>query len=352
MTTMFSFPDPGRSCSRIERPALALFLLLSLALVPGTVRGQVTKLAGHLETADSCQVARVQIIVDLGGPCTSTDSGNFVCDAPGLPGDDVRLLLPSHARCLIFYPPNGRTTLKRPEARESITVTLVEKDSPKWKSTDELRRLIRASTIQRDTQSLTPQQLDARLREWAESVREQTGQDNEAFVKLMVKKQGQIQKFTEVTTPLTKFLNRGKDFLAVFQRYAPIAVGFPEAEQELMAAVRTYNEVFNELSESGKVYEAVVGTYWGESSAGEYRRLLDRALQIHREDIYPLNEAVVLINKLNFNQIKDKKERQATVDSLRGSTQAITLRLDARLAELRAQVEPFIGDLKANLATF
>lgn len=352
MTTMFSSPDPGRSCSRIDRPVLALFLLLPLALVPGTAWGQVTKLVGHLETADSCQVAHVELVVDLGGPCTSTDSGNFVCDAPGLPGDDVRLLLPSHARCLIFYPPNGRTTLKRPEARESITVALVEKDSPKWKSTDELRRLIRASTIQRDTQSLTPQQLDARLREWAESVREQTGQDNEAFVKLMVKKQGQIQEFTKVTTPLTKFLNRGLDFLAVFRRYAPVAVGFPQAEQELMAAVRTYNEVFNELSESGEVYQAVVGTYWGASAAEEYRRLLARALLIHREDIYPLNEAILLINKLNFDQIKDKQERQAAEKSMRDSTEAITPRLDARLAELRAQVEPFIGDLKANLATF
>jgi hypothetical protein len=351
MTNSSSSPDPGRFCSRIDLRTLALFALLLGSPGGGAVWGQVTKLIGHLETADSCQVAQVQLVVDLGGPCATTDSGNFICDAPGRPGDDVRLLLPNHPKCLIFYPPNGRTTLKRPESRESVTVTLVEKDSPKWKSTDELRRLLRASPIQRDTKSLTPQQLDSRLREWAESVKEQTGQENEAFVRLMVKKQGQIQEFTRVTAVLAKFLNRGQEIAVVFRRYAPIAVGFPEAQGHLMETVRAYEPVFNEIKEMGEVYQAVVETYWGKSSADEYRRLLDRALQIHVEDIYPLNDVVTLINQLSYKKIKDKEEQQEAARTIR-STEALTQQLETRLTDLRTQIEPFIVELKADLAAF
>jgi hypothetical protein len=351
MTSMSSSPAPGRSCARIDLRALACVLLIS-SLGRGALWGQVTKLAGHLETADSCQVAHIQLVVDLGGPCTTTDSGNFVCDAPGMPGDDVRLLLSNEPKCLIFYPPNGRTTIKRPEARESVTVTLVEKDSPKWKSTDELRRLLRASPIQRDTKALTPQQLDTRLREWGESVREQTGQDNEAFIKLMVKKQGQIQEFTRVTILFTKFLNRSKEILAVFRRYAPEAVGFPEAARQMVTTVNIYGEVFNEMSESGAVYQGIVETYWGKSSADEYRRLLDLALKIHREDIYPLNEVLSFINKLNHANVHDKKSLATAANTIRVQTGDTTRRLEAQLAELEAQTEPFIAKLREGLAVF
>jgi hypothetical protein len=346
-------PVRGRSCSRIDLRVFAgCVLLLAGSPGQGAAWGEVTKLAGHLETADACQVAHVQLVVDLGGPCTTTDSGNFVCDAPGMPGDDVRLLLSNHPKCLIFYPPNGRTTLKRPEARESVTVTLVEKDSPKWKSTDELRRLLRASPIQHDTKSLTPQQLDARLKEWGESVREQTGQDNEAFLKLMVKKQGQIQEFTRVTAVFARFLNRSKEILAAFRRHAPEAVGFPEAERQMVTVVNVYNEVFNEMSESGGVYQGIVETYWGKSTADEYRRLLDLALQTHREDIYPLNDVLGFINRLNHEKVKDDKARAIAAKTVRESTDTITRRLEARLAQIEAQTEPFVAKLREGLAAF
>jgi hypothetical protein len=327
-------------------------VLLAGALGSGAVQGQVTKLSGHVETADSCQVSHIEIVVDLGGPCATTDSGSFVCDAPGLPGDDVRLILSNYPKCLIFYPPNGRTTLKRLEARESVTVTLVEKDSPKWKSTDELRRLLRASTIQQDTKALTPQQLDARLKEWGESVREQTGQDNEAFIKLMVKKQGQIQEFTRVTSIFSKFLNRSKEILAAFRRHAPEAIGFPEAEKQMVTVVGAYGEVFNEMSESGDVYQGIVETYWGKPLADEYRRLLDLALQTHREDIYPLNDVLGFINKLNHEKVRDKKAKEIAANTIRESTSTITQRLEGRLAEIEAQTKPFVAKLREGLAAF
>lgn len=352
MTTMSFSPVPGRSSSRIDLRALAVCVLLAGASGQEAAWGQVTKLAGHLETTDSCQVAHVQLVVDLGGPCTTTDSGNFVCDAPGMPGDDVRLLLSNHPKCLIFYPPNGRTTLKRPEARESVTVTLVEKDSPKWKSTDELRRLLHATPIQHDTQSLTPQQLDARLKEWGESVREQTGQDNEAFLKLMVRKQGQIQEFTRVTALFAKFLNRSKEILAAFRRHAPDAVGFPAAEDQMVMVVKAYAEVFNEMSESGAVYQGIVETYWGKSAADEYRRLLDLALQTHREDIYPLNDVLGFINKLNHAKVEDRKSQAIAAKTIRGLTDPLLQRLEPRLAEIEAQTEPFIAKLREGLAAF
>lgn len=297
-------------------------------------------------------MSHVQLVVDLGGPCTTTDSGNFVCDAPGVPGDDVRLLLSNEPKCLIFYPPSGRTTIKRPEARESITVTLVEKDSPKWKSTDELRRLLRASPIQHDTKSLTPQQLDARLKEWGESVREQTGQDNEAFIKLMVKKQGQIQEFTRVTSLFTKFLNRSKEILAAFRRWAPEAVGFPEAQRQMASVVGVYGEVFNEMSESGAVYQGIVETYWGKSTADEYRRLLDLALQTHREDIYPLNDVLSFVNKLNHEGVKDEKSKATARNTVTVKTGEITRRLEGRLSEIETQSGSFIAKLREGLAAF
>jgi hypothetical protein len=312
----------------------------------------MTKLAGRLETSDSCPVAHVQLVIDMGGACTSTDSGAFICDAPGSPGDDVRLLLSNYPKCLVFYPPGGRTTIKRPEAHESVVVVLVEKDSPKWKSTDELRRLIRASTLQRDTQALTPQQLDTRLKDWAESVREQTGQDNEAFVKLMVRKQGQIQEFTRVTGLFKKFSNRAREILVVFQRYAPIAVGFPEAENELQSKIKPYNEVFNEMKESGDAYQGIVETYWGKPAADEYRRLLDLALQIHKRDIFPLNDALTYINKLNHEKVRDKKSLAIATQAVQGMAEPALQRLEAGLAEVDTQTDPFIAKLRTDLAAF
>jgi len=336
--------------------ARLLFALSALGVAAAAeAAGEVTPLVGHLETADACEVAHVRLLVDKGGPCTTTDGGNFVCDAPGLPGDEVRLLMPSHPKCLIFYPPDGRTTLKRPESRESVTITLVERGSPRWKSTEELRGLIRASTIKKDVQTLSPQQLDARLQGWLESVRAQAGQAGQAsgeFAKLMVRKQGQIQEYQRVTAVFTKFLNRGQEMVEGFRRHASEAVGWIAAQEQLAAAIREYDEVFNEMREQGEAYQAIVLSYWGAPQAADYRRLLDAALDIHRTGIYRLNDVNELINRLNQKQIRGDKARQEATARVAALTPEITAQVEPRLADLRVRVDAYLAGLKESLAEF
>ncbi len=339
----------------MSAPLSALAIAVGLSVAIRGAGAQVTPIVGHLETADACEIAHVELVVDKGGPCTTTDSGNFVCPAPGLPGDEARLLLSHHPKCLIFYPPDGRTTLKRPDSHESVTVTLVEKDSPRWKSTGELRGLIRASGLRRDTEGLSPQQLNARFQTWLESVRAQTekaGEANSEFARLLVKKQGQIQEYTRVTAVFLKFLNRSQEVVDRFQAHAREAVGWIAAEQQLVAVVHDYDEVFKEMQEQNEAYQAIVLSYWGEREAADYQRLLDAALDLHRSGIYRLNDVVGLLNQINQGQIRGTRERQAAAERVAGLTTAITGQVAPRLADLRTRVGSFLAELKGSLAEF
>jgi hypothetical protein len=320
-------------------------------LLAAALWAQVTPLVGHLETADNCVVAHLTISVDKGGVCVTTDSGAFVCDAPGLPGDEVRLLLPAHPKCLVFYPPDGRTTLKRPEARESIAVTLVERDSPRWKSTEELRALLRASPIRRDAQGLTPQQLDDRLKAWMVSVREGTGRDNEAFARLLVRKQGQIQEFSRVSEVFHRFINRGRNLVAAFRLHAVGAPFRPEEARFLIDEIHDYNPVFDELAEHGDAYEATVLSYWGQEAAAGYHRLLGLALAAHRETLYRVNDLNVRINALSSGALRGD-ERRGKLGELADANAAWVAEAGARLDALVPEIDVYLAQLKGALADF
>jgi hypothetical protein len=335
--------------------------LVAALLHASSEAGAATQLVGRLESADNCQVANVTLTIDKGDTCVTTDSGAFVCGAPGLPGEEVRLILTRHPKCLIFYPPDGRTTLKRPEARESVSVTLVERDSPRWKSTDELRALLRASGIRRDSQALTPQQLDERLKSWASAMREAMGHEaaapgaegrnDEAFVRLLVAKQGQIQEFTRVSEVFHRFLNNGRELVAVFRRHAGEVPEIAGAAQYLVHQLQLSSQAFEELTVRGDSYQAIVLSYWGAEAAAGYSRLLEETLTVHRDGLYKVNDLNALINRLALGKPKADEKRRLKQE-LAERNAAWAADCDARLVTLTRQVDAYLAELKASLADF
>lgn len=332
------------------RPAPPLACALAL-LLSSASRGAVTPLAGRLESADNCQIASVTLTVDRGDTCVTTDSGAFVCGAPGLPGEEVRLILVRHPKCLIFYPPDGRTTLKRPEARESVAVTLVERDSPRWKSTEELRALLRASGLRKDSQGLTPQQLDEKLKAWAGSVREATGADQEAFVRLLVRKQGQIQEFTRVSEVFRRFLKEGVELVEAFERHAPEVPEIAGASGYLIERIRRYNPVFEELKVQGGSYQAIVGSYWGAEAAAGYGSLLAATLAVHSQTLLRVNDLNSLLNRLGQARLH-ADERQRLKGEVAERNAAWVAESRERLAVLEREVDAYLATLQADLAEF
>jgi hypothetical protein len=287
-----------------------LLTLVLVALIAGSAGSRAAAECAAQE-AFTFQVERpsgapakgLQVHVEAGGRSgirkatdVVSDSGSILlCIRDAASGEmvDVRVAHPSFR---LLYPLRARLPLSR-EGSPSIVVCEVGKDCGLLDAS-EVTALIQKA--QARAQSMNAAEKAAFFHDWAEYARQlsqETQSDNAQLLAALVRKERQIAASSRASVLLRQYINRARELLVRFDRHAERALSYPSKAQfqQMNEAFLAYNPVFDEMNDHADAYRKETSDYWSSEVSAELRALIDEAMAIHRQEIYPLNRTLTLI---------------------------------------------------------
>jgi hypothetical protein len=305
----------------------------------GTVvfRGQL------LRRGDGPSVSQVKVQLKHGLPeGVTNDNGYFEIT---LPGDtrtiELQQVVLSNRQWVILYP-LGAIRVPRDSSVIDVIIGLsfeaqIAQVFGKW--SEELRSSLSAAGRKQDAIQQTLDtirvQFASRAQVEAESLRVAAVRTND-----------RAQHFAVISATLTSYVSKAKDVRNAFKLVTEFAFSSKPALDELAAAIRAYNPVFDSLNSRGPGFVKTVGAYWqSEVLAGELNGVLDYSLgDIHRVLIFPLNATLMDINRVLTRQVQGAAAQKLREDAL-NKVNAAVRDLDPRLEELQRRTDNLLAKL-------
>jgi hypothetical protein len=188
--------------------------------------------------------------------------------------------------------------------------------------------------LQAQTRATTAEQKQATLHElqdWVRELSRETNANNEKLVTALYRKERQIKAASQASTLLRSFVNRARDVLDGFDRHAERVLDTRSQREldEMSGYILAYNPIFNELREKADSYLKDTSDYWSAEVSSELRALIDEALEIHKQGIYPLNSTKLVIidciRKRPGPACPDREAARANVRAARKTAREVTL---------------------------
>lgn len=337
---------------RHRRLSFAMASVLMAFLAAAVSAQEVVTLFGRVLTDDGKPMVGIEIRVTGYGGDVTTASGEYQIHLPGLsPGQEVTVYIAGDegGDWVVLWPQPDNVRVSR---NDPTDIVVVEKDSPRLKTTAELRLMFQQSGINEQLSRLTVQDLDTRLAKWADYIT-RSGLQQEALLKLLDQKRKQIETLETLSTMLDTYTFWAEEVDSVFARHAVQAIGWPEAGRRFNPLLTNYNqEGYNEFRENRHHFITRVGSYWGEDREEQLAKLFDAVETLHKTWIYPLNEVKELINALNYNRIDSEEERETAETRVAELTKRLTTGLSDSLATLKESISSHLSELAEESRAF
>jgi len=229
----------------------------------------------------------------------------------------------------VLYPPQRRLPLTS-KGSPSIVVCDAGRDCS-LRSEAEVVALVQK--LQTQTRSQTAEEKQATFRELQEWIRElsrETNANNEKLVTALYRKERQVKAASQASTLLRTFANRARDVLDSFDRHAERVLDTHSQREldEMSDYIVAYNPIFNEMREKADSYLKDTSDYWSAEVSSELRALIDEALELHKQGIYPLNSAKLVIidcvKKRAGPACTDREAARTTVQAARKTAREVT----------------------------
>jgi hypothetical protein len=122
---------------------------------------------------------------------------------------------------------------------------------------------------------------------------------------------GRDKYYPEITQNLQEYIGRAFNFNASLKYVADFAFEKPQALQNLVSAVRDYNNIFNTLNRQRFNYEKFISDYWqSDTLSSHFHQLISYALDtVHQGKILTLQNNINQINQY-FTGTRDKSLKE------------------------------------------
>lgn len=144
---------------------------------------------------------------------------------------------------------------------------------------------------------------------------------------------GRDTSFVKISNTLNAYINEAKD-LSDALKLAEMALTEKGARDQLIAAIGSYNPVYEEFNMRKDEYEKSIDAFWRSKELSyNFLNLYGFALdEIHRPYILPLNDLVKMMNE--YNMKKNSKEKKGLKKKILDEAERATRDMDRRLVIL------------------
>jgi hypothetical protein len=292
----------------------------------------------QVERPNGAPAKGLQVQVEAGGKSgirratdVVSDSGSILLCIRGASSGEMVDVRVTPASFRLLYPMRARLPLSR-EGSPSIVVCEAGHDCGLL-SAAEVTALIQKARPR--AQAMSAEDKAAFFRDWAAYARQlsqETKSDNAELLAALVRKERQIAASSRASVLLRRYVNRARELVVRFERHAERALAYPSAAhvQQINQAAVAYNPVYDEMNVGTDAYRKETSDYWSPEVSAEFRALIDEALEIHTQGIYPLNRTLTLINDCISKQPSCRRDaaRAAVERAVQNAAGVTLLRLE------------------------
>ncbi|HVO73179.1 MAG TPA: hypothetical protein VMT35_04090 [Ignavibacteriaceae bacterium] len=312
---------------------------LLVLVFPALIFAQSIQLRGKVIDDGRKPVANVLIRFTSLGDALTTSSGEFIISIPEnvkyvditLKDDSLQLLYPVDSKIPV------------PSDPSFITTVLVSKNKNKEAEPDKSKR--RSESIKRYAElerllkenGSTNKEIQEFLKRYIEIESEKLELDK-AKLEADLKKSGiRDELFENISPLLSEYLLRLKNLKTSFETYTEIAFVSNPGIENLNKAVRTYNPLFDTISNNYKSWKKEISSGWDQNLSEKFGLAVNYMIdEVHKPYVLQLNECIRMINEVKL-KIGNEDEQQEKKEKIRQNLSFIMKNLELKIPILESR---------------